>query len=258
MPLIQSPSPFILPAWGILLRHYPGSLYLWLVLILQFGCLLGYTGPPAHIHSKNLVSALLDPQIITQNLEEDLLSGRVIPATQKYPFISSPLGLVPKLNGGFRLIHHLSHPRGSSVNNYISKEASHLRYTSLRKIIKMILRAGRHCIIIKKDIKDAFRNIPVAPHVQWLLGFSWGRELYQETCLSFGLATSPCIFNLFAKAIHWMLHSYLGWTDLEHYLDDFIFAFQIGNQRMFCAGRCCILRHHRLSWNPPPRYQRRA
>ena len=207
-----------------MLRHYPGPLYLWLVLVLQFGCLLGYTGPPAHIHSKNLVFALLDSQIITQKLEEDLLSGRVIPATQKYPFISSPLGLVPKPNGGLCRIHHLSHPRGSSVNDYISKEASHLRYTSLKKIIKMILHAGRHCIIIKKDIKDAFRNIPVVPHVQWLLGFSWGRELYQETCLSFGLATSPFIFNLFAKAIYWMLHSYLGWTDLEHYLDDFIWV----------------------------------
>lgn len=86
----------------------------------------------------------------------------------------------------------------------------------------MILRARRHCIIIKKDIKDAFHNIPVATHVQWLLEFSWGQETYQEACLSFGLATSPFIFNLFAEAIRWILHSYLGWTDLEHYLDDFI------------------------------------
>ena len=61
MPLIQSPSPFILPALGILLCHYPGPLYLWLVLVLQFGCLFGYTGLPANIHLKNLVSALLDP-----------------------------------------------------------------------------------------------------------------------------------------------------------------------------------------------------
>lgn len=221
-PLIYSPSPFILPAWGILLQHYPGPLYLWLVLILQFGCLFGYEGPPASIHSKNLTSALLDPQIIAQKLQDDLGSGRVIPATQKYPFISSPLGLVPKPTGGLRRIHHLSHPRGTSVNDFISKEASHLRYTSLTKIIDLILQAGRHCVIIKKDIKDAFRNIPVAPHVQWLLGFSWDGKTYQETCLPFGLATSPFIFNLFAEALHWMLHSYLGWTTLEHYLDDFI------------------------------------
>ena len=172
--------------------------------------------------SKNLASALLDSQIITEKLKDNLLSGQLIPFTQSYPFISSPLGLVPKPNGGLRRIHHLSHPRGSSVNDFISKEASNLRYTSLRKVTDMVLQAGRHCVIIKKDIKDAFRNIPVAPHVQWLLGFSWDQETYQEACLSFGLATSPFIFNLFAEAIHWMLQSYLGWRYLEHYLDDFI------------------------------------
>ena len=125
-PLVYSPSPFILPAWGILLRHYPGPLYLLLLLVLQFGCLLGYTGPPTQILSNNLASALLDPQIITEKLRDDLSSGRVIPATQSYPFISSPLGLVPKPNGGLRRIHHLSHPQGSSVNDFILKEASNL------------------------------------------------------------------------------------------------------------------------------------
>lgn len=123
--------------------------------------------------SKNLVSALLDPQIITEKLKDDLSSGHVIPATQGYSFISSPLGLVPKPNDGLRRIHHLSHSRGSSVNDFIPKKASNLRYTSLKKVTEMILRAGRHCVIIKKDIKDAFRNIRIALHVQWLLGFSW-------------------------------------------------------------------------------------
>ncbi len=80
-PLIYSLSQFILLAWGILLRHYPGPLYLLLLLVLQFGCLLGYTGPPTQIMSNNLASALLDPQIITEKLKDDLLSGCVIPAT---------------------------------------------------------------------------------------------------------------------------------------------------------------------------------
>lgn len=73
-PLVQSPSPFILPAWGILHRHYSGPLYLWLVLVLQFGCLLRYTGPPAHVHLEDLVSARLDPQIMTQKLKDELFT----------------------------------------------------------------------------------------------------------------------------------------------------------------------------------------
>ena len=152
--------------------------------------------------SKNLASALLNPQIITEKLKDDLLSGRVIPSTQSYLFISLPLGLIPKPNGSICRIHHLSHPQSSSVHNFISKKASNLRYTSLKKGTEMVLQAGRHCVIIKKDIKDPFCNIPVAPHMQWLLGFSWDQQTYQEVCLSFGLATSPFIFNIFVKVIY--------------------------------------------------------
>ena len=86
----------------------------------------------------------------------------------------------------------------------------------------MIIDAGRHCIIIKKDIKDAFRNIPVAPHMQWLLGLKWEDNYYKEACLPFGLSTAPFIFNLYAEAFHWILQSYCHWDRLVHYLDDFI------------------------------------
>lgn len=81
--LIYSSSPFIFPAWGILLQYYPGPLYLWLILILQFGCLFRYKGPSTSIHSKNLTFMLIDSQIIMPKLQEDLGSGRVIPDTQK-------------------------------------------------------------------------------------------------------------------------------------------------------------------------------
>jgi hypothetical protein len=89
------------------------------------------------------------------------------------------------------------------------------------EIYSAILSAGRHCVIVKKDIKDAFRNIPVALNNQWLLGFSWNGQHYSETCLPFGLATAPLIFNLFGEGFHWILESWLLWTVL-HYLDDFI------------------------------------
>jgi hypothetical protein len=61
----------------------------------------------------------------------------------------------------------------------------------------------------------------VAPNNQWLLGFSWKGQHYRETCLPFGLATAPLIFNLFGEGFHWILESWLLWTVL-HYLDDFI------------------------------------
>ncbi len=74
-------------------------------------------------------------------------------------------------------------------------------------------------------MKDVFRNNPVAPQYQWLLGFRWGGKFYKETCLSFGLATAPFIFNLFAEALHWLIASFLQWV-LCYYLDNFVAIFK--------------------------------
>lgn len=88
----------------------------------------------------------------------------------------------------------------------------------------MVVRRGMNCVIMKRDIKDAFRNISVAPHHQWLLVFTWRNKYYKETCLLLGLSTAPFIFNLFGKGLYWILVSHLRWT-LVHYLDDFVAVF---------------------------------
>ena len=95
-----------------------------------------------------------------------------------------------------------------------------MSYSSLQSIFARIITAGRHAVLIKWDIKDAFRNIPIAPHIQWLLGFNWNRVYYHETCLPFGLSTAPFIFNLFVETFHWILESYPHFP-IDHYLDDF-------------------------------------
>lgn len=166
--------PFIANAWSQLLSHYPpgNSLRIHIVMLLRFACLLGYKYPDAWILSKNLPLALLDLEIIDNKLAHDLKLGRVVEVKNPtYLFISSPLGLVPKHDGGFRKIYHLSFPNGSSVNDCIAEEACLLSYISLHDIFHKILVAGRHAALIKRDVKDAFQNIPVAPHMQWLLGF---------------------------------------------------------------------------------------
>jgi hypothetical protein len=109
---------------------------------------------------------------------------------------------VPKGDGGFRRIHHLSYPPGSSVNDFIPAEFSSIKYIKIQDVYQSVLHAGQGCLIIKRDIRDAFRNVPIATWTQWLLGFQWEDEFYKETCLSFGLATAPFLFNLFAEAFH--------------------------------------------------------
>jgi hypothetical protein len=52
-----------------------------------------------------------------------------------------------------------------------------------------------------------------------------GGIYYFERVLMFGLRTAPFIFNIFSEAFHWILSSYLRGHILNHYLDDFLFAF---------------------------------
>ena len=224
--LKDSPSPLVPSAWATLLQEYPGPLRVHLPMILRFGVQIGYEGPTDILRiEKNLTSANEDPETIENKLQEDLRKGRVRRiAAPSQPFVASPLGLVPKHDGGWRRIHHLSHPNQTSVNDNIPEEASKLQYARLDDIIQLILSAGKGAVIVKRDVKDAFRNVPVAPHHQWLLGFGWNDEFYTETCLSFGLSTAPFIFNLFAEGFHWILVSFLQWR-LHHYLDDFVAIF---------------------------------
>lgn len=140
------------------------------------------------------------------------------------PFISSPLGLVPKHDGGWKKIHHLSHPVRRSVNDNIPDGAGEMKYTRFQDVLHMVTRADRSCVVIKRDVKDAFKNVPVASHHQWLLGFMWKGRYYKETCSSFGLTTAPFSFNLFGEGSHWILVFFLRWV-LVYYLDDFVAVF---------------------------------
>lgn len=66
-------SPFIINVWSQLLQPYPDQeLRIHLVMLLCFGCLLGYTGLEALILSSNLPSALIDQAVIDKKLAKDL------------------------------------------------------------------------------------------------------------------------------------------------------------------------------------------
>ena len=168
--LSDSPSTLNANAWLTLMSRYPSLLSLYLYNILTYGALVGYEGPKTLIISKNLSSALLDPTTINTKLRDDLALGRVEKVTGDWPFICSPLGLVPK-PGGWRRIHHLSHPRHHSVNHHILEKSAELKYTKLEEVLDMVRKGGQSSLILKRDVKDAFRNIPLAPHIRWLLAF---------------------------------------------------------------------------------------
>ena len=112
---------------------------------------------------------------------------------------------MPKADGGFRRIHDLSSPAGFSVNDSIDPAWAALHYTRIETILAHIITAGRGCYLVKRDIKDAFRMVPVSVRLRHLLGFIWKGVTYVECCLPFGLRTAPFLFNLFAEGLHWIL-----------------------------------------------------
>src|SRR5439155_26693278 len=85
----------------------------------------------------------------------------------------------------------------------------------------LIARHGRFNVLQKRDLKDAFRKIPVSPYDHWLLLFEWDGQIYSDLQLPFGLSTAPFIFNYFSEGLHWILSQVYS-LDVAHYLDEFL------------------------------------
>ena len=111
----------------------------------------------------------------------------------------SRFGVIPKGHTGkWRLIVDLSHPKDHSVNDGISKPLCSLKYVTIDDAIKEIIRLGRGALLVKIDIKSAFRLLPVHPADRHMLGMRWNDGVYIDTCLPFGLCSAPKLFNLLA------------------------------------------------------------
>lgn len=137
----------------------------------------------------------------------------------------SPIGLVPKSDGGWRLITHLSYPRaGGSVNDGIVSQLKSVSYTKFDTVADMIFKLGRSTLMAKRDIKSAFRLLPISPKDFELLGIKFDGKIYVNLNLPFGASCAPYYFEAFSTFIHWLVKDISKIPSLDHYLDDFIFC----------------------------------
>lgn len=191
---------------------------------IRRGVKIGYQGPEQlQLHLPHL-SALQAPHILRADIEKQLQHNRltVLHKQPKQRHISSPLGLVPKSDGGFRRIHDLLYPKGSSVNDHIPHDHGALEYVTFDDAVDAVLQHGKGAIMVKRDLSDAFRHIPIALSDGWLLGFWFEGVFYEEQFLPFGLRTAPFLFDSFSRALNWILMAVLFWYLVIHYLDDFL------------------------------------
>lgn len=192
------------------------------------GFFIPYVLSRVPVFANNLKSARENPQVLREKVFKEVSLGRMFGPFVDPPFQNfrvSPLGVVPKKEvGKFRLIHHLSHPKGSSVNDGISKEDATVSYVSFDRAVMLVQHAGVGALMAKSDIESAFRLLPVHPECYHLLGCQVEGSYFYDACLPMGCSISCYFFELFSSFLEWVVRYETASRCIIHYLDDFLFV----------------------------------
>lgn len=175
---------------------------------------------------KNLKSATNNLAVAETKLRKEIELGRIAGPFRTPPIKDltiSPIGLHPKKTPGeFRLIIHLSHPKGTSINDGIAHEDATVQYANIGMAIKMIKALGKNCYMAKTDIKNAFRIILLHPSQYKLTGIKFKDCYYIDLNLPQGASSSCAIFEKFSTAIEWIAKQKLKIPFIIHILDDYL------------------------------------
>ncbi|XP_077111884.1 uncharacterized protein LOC143767433 [Ranitomeya variabilis] len=204
---------------------------------LRFGFSYGFFIPfnwsPEPQSATNLQSAKDLPDVLAAKLDKEIRLGRFRGPFNFPPFPNlrvSPLGIVPKKESGkYRLIHHLSYPKGMSVNDGIPRDETAVSYISFDKAIDLVRSAGPGALMAKSDIESAFRLLPVHPDCHHLLGAKFEDRYNYDTCLPMGCSISCFYFELFSTFLEWVARKITRQTAITHYLDDFLIVGPAGS-----------------------------
>ena len=218
-------SPVNVDVLSELLCYHPDRVFVEFLLSgFTYGFSIGYEGPLTCGQSVNLLSARSNPAPVEKAIITELQRGHTSGPFDLPPFANlhcSPLGAVPKKDGTYRIILDLSSPRGSSINEYISKERYSVRYSTFDDAVALVSALGPSAYMAKLDVKHAFRLCPVR-EADWVhLGYCWNGQYFIDTRLPFGSRSSPFIFNSFADALLWILTVSFSIPFIVHYLDDY-------------------------------------
>ncbi len=210
----QPSTPINMQALVSELSTHPDSVFTnHLLTGLSQGFRVGVLSYPDSTYvSKNLQSAIKDPETVSQLLGKELNKGYLIGPFVSPPFSvfrTSPVGIATrKYSGKKRLIFDLSAPRSGpvmSINSLIPPVPFSLHYATVDNAIKLIKLAGQGAWLSKADITDAFKIVPIHPSQWHLFGIKWDSKFYFAVRLTFGCRSSPCIFNMVSEALCWIL-----------------------------------------------------
>ncbi|MEW8547701.1 MAG: reverse transcriptase domain-containing protein [Candidatus Thiodiazotropha sp.] len=177
---------------------------------------------PTPVHCENHRSAMPASAYYnqaTRQVLKEIEKGNYIVVSQP-PEIISPIGVIPKPDGGVRLIHDCSRPDGLSVNDYCTADWKQ-KFSTVDDAASLVTPG---CFMAKVDLKSAYRSVPISTHSQRVTGLKWqfGKQTVylRDTKLCFGSKLAPGIFHRLTQAVKRMLKRH-GLRATVVYLDDF-------------------------------------
>ena len=96
----------------------------------------------------------------------------------------SGVSVVPKKNGSWMLIMHLSAPRGLSINEGIDPEEYYLRYKKIDDAIAFVKQTGQGCCMAKHGLETCLSFVPCSPRGLGPTGSSWGQPILRRQALA--------------------------------------------------------------------------
>ena len=199
---------------------------------LQFGFPIGITITPDQLLDSNVkgnhLGAVQYPKFIEEYLAKEVNSGSVLGPFRRNPFnhpiAISPLNSVPKRDSEERrVIVDLSWPLVGSVNSFIPKieylgSPINLTYPTVDSLVRLIKVKGPGCLLFKKDLKRAYRQLPVDPKDWGFLCYKWKDHIYMDRVLTMGLRSACLCCQRTTSGIKFMYRK-LGY-ELVNYIDD--------------------------------------
>ena len=218
--LCQVVTPLKLEAWHKALSDYPDQRFAAYILRgVEQGFRIGYNPHLVKLQPAraNMFSTAEQPEVVEKYLLQELSANRIVHINGSDTDLvhCSTFGVIPKQNkpNKWRRIVDLSSPKGHSVNDGISKDLSSLSYVSVEDVVTGIIQRGRGTLLVKMDIRQVYRNVPIHPYDRLLLGMQWQGTTFADATLPFGLISAPLIFSAIADALQWVMERMVsgGW-----------------------------------------------
>ena len=168
---------------------------------LKYGWPVGVEGVcVSNTRHKNHTDATCFPNHVEKYLKKEFSKNAILGPFSSNPvqgeLFLSPLNSVPKKGScDRRVILDLSYPPGKSVNDAVPKtsylgDPFILKFPSVDSLVDEIKLLGNGCLIYKRDLSRAYRQIPVDPGDWSFVGYSWKGHIFIDKVLPMGLRSA--------------------------------------------------------------------